>query len=47
VIAGASRPSQARENAATSDLPPLSPELHQKLADFYRQKVEKEIVVTV
>jgi len=47
LIAGASRPSQAHENAETSDLPPLSPELHQKLADFYRQKVEREIVVKV
>jgi aryl-alcohol dehydrogenase-like predicted oxidoreductase len=47
VIAGATRPRQARENAATSDLPPLSPELHQKLTDFYQQKVAKEIVVPV
>ena len=47
VIAGASRPAQARENAATSDLPPLSTELHQRLTDFYQQKVETEIVVPV
>lgn len=47
VITGASRPEQARENAAVSDLEPLSPELHQKLSRFYREKVEAEICVAV
>jgi len=45
VIAGATRPEQVRENAATSDLDPLSPELHEDLAEFYRTKVEPTIVV--
>ena len=47
VIAGASRPQQVVENAAVSDLAPLGSELHRKLAEFYRDKVEKEIVVTI
>ena len=47
VITGASHPEQVRENAATSALDPLSPNLHQFLADFYRQKVEDSIVVPI
>ena len=43
VIPGASSPQQARANAAMSDLPPLSKELHRKLAEFYRQKVHAHI----
>ena len=43
VIPGARRPDQARENAAASDLPPLSPELHQRLREFYRQKTASHI----
>jgi aryl-alcohol dehydrogenase-like predicted oxidoreductase len=47
VITGASRPGQVTENAAVSALDPLPPELQQRLADFYQQKVAPEIVVPV
>lgn len=47
VIAGASRPGQALENAAVSELPPLSTELHQRLSEFYVTEVEPEIRVPV
>jgi aryl-alcohol dehydrogenase-like predicted oxidoreductase len=47
VIAGASRPAQVAENAAVSDLPPLSAELHARLAEFYRSRVEPRIVVPI
>lgn len=43
VIPGASRPSQVLDNAAISDLPPLSPELHKKLETFYKEKVAQHI----
>lgn len=39
VIPGASRPSQVLINAAVSELPPLSTELHKKLETFYGEKV--------
>ena len=39
VITGASRPSQATANAAVSDLPPLAPELHETLRNFYQNEV--------
>jgi aryl-alcohol dehydrogenase-like predicted oxidoreductase len=47
VIAGASRPGQAAENARVSDLEPLPEELHEKLASLYREKVEPSIVVDI
>ncbi len=43
VIPGASRPSQVLDNAAISDLPPLSDALHQKLEKFYQDKVAQHI----
>jgi aryl-alcohol dehydrogenase-like predicted oxidoreductase len=43
IIPGASRPEQARMNASASDLPPLSPELHQKLQKFYADKIAAHI----
>ena len=43
VIPGASSPQQALDNARASDLPPLSEELHQKLATFYTQEVHDHI----
>ena len=43
VIAGASRPEQVRANAAVAELPPLSAELHERLASFYREKVHAAI----
>ncbi len=43
VIPGASSPQQARDNAQASELPPLSKELHQKLAEFYIQEVHDHI----
>lgn len=43
VIPGASSPGQARQNAAASAMAPLSPELHSKLAAFYREKVRQHI----
>lgn len=39
VIPGAKRPDQARDNAAASDLPMLSPTLHNRLARFYETQV--------
>lgn len=43
VIPGASSQRQARGNALVSDLPPLSPELHARLAGFYKDKVRDHI----
>ena len=43
VIPGASRPEQARENAAASKLPPLGPELHEKLRRFYERQVAQHL----
>lgn len=43
VITGASRPEQIRANAAVSALPPLPPELHQRLSDFYHHTVRSHI----
>ena len=42
-IPGASRPAQAADNAAVSNLPPLTPELHETLARFYREQVAGHI----
>lgn len=39
VIPGASRPEQVVANTSASDLPPLSPELHGKLAELYESSV--------
>ena len=47
VITGATRPEQVRENASVSGLPPLSPELHARLTDFYFAEVAPRIVVPV
>jgi aryl-alcohol dehydrogenase-like predicted oxidoreductase len=43
VIAGASRPEQVVENAAASALPPLPPDLHRRLADYYEREVREHI----
>ncbi len=43
IITGASRPDQIRRNAAVCDLPPLDPELHQQLTDFYLTEVRDHI----
>ena len=43
VIPGASRPQQAKDNAAISALPPLSASLHKKLETFYTEKVAQHI----
>jgi aryl-alcohol dehydrogenase-like predicted oxidoreductase len=47
VIAGATRPDQAVENARVSDLDPLPKDLHEKLASLYREKIEPAIVVGI
>ena len=47
VITGATRPEQVVENALVSEMSPLSAALHEKLADFYRHKVEEFIVVPI
>jgi len=39
IIPGARSPAQALSNARASSVPPLSPDLHGLLADFYRDKV--------
>ncbi|MEA3188503.1 MAG: hypothetical protein QOD99_2333 [Chthoniobacter sp.] len=43
VIAGATRPQQAHDNAMASTLPPLAPETHTKLSEFYAGKVAEHI----
>lgn len=43
VIPGARRPEQARANAAASALPPLSPDLHARLEQFYEDEVARHI----
>ena len=43
VIAGASRPSQVRDNAAASALPPLPKAAHARLAELYETKVKAHI----
>ena len=40
IIPGATSLEQAKQNASASDLPPLSPDLHQQLEDYYRSEVE-------
>jgi aryl-alcohol dehydrogenase-like predicted oxidoreductase len=47
IITGATRPEQVAENAAVSDLPPLSPDLHERLAAHYRDAVRPQILVPV
>ncbi len=43
VIPGASSPKQAIDNAQASDLPPLPPELHEKLSALYTSEVHDHI----
>lgn len=43
IIPGAKNPDQARRNAQASDLPPLSRDLHAKLAKFYADEVAAHI----
>jgi aryl-alcohol dehydrogenase-like predicted oxidoreductase len=43
IIPGASSPAQAAANAAIADLPPLSPDLHPKLREFYETRVHRNI----
>jgi aryl-alcohol dehydrogenase-like predicted oxidoreductase len=43
VIAGATRPEQVVENASVSALPPLPPDLHRRLADYYEGEVREHI----
>jgi aryl-alcohol dehydrogenase-like predicted oxidoreductase len=43
IIPGASKPQQAADNAKASDFPPLDKDLHEKLKDFYEEKVKNLI----
>ncbi len=43
VIPGAKNPEQARANATASDLPPLSPDLHATLQEFYTREMAEHI----
>ena len=43
IIPGASKTNQVISNAASSDLPPLSNEIHSALESFYKTKVEEHI----
>jgi len=43
IIPGAKNPEQARANARASALPPLTCELHARLADFYQREVHAHI----
>jgi aryl-alcohol dehydrogenase-like predicted oxidoreductase len=47
VIAGASRPSQVRDNAAAANAAHLSARLHKDLAELYKTEVEPHIVVPI
>ena len=47
VITGASRVEQAIENALVSSLDPLPVELHKRLRDFYRSRIEPTICVPI
>nr|WP_246408657.1 aldo/keto reductase [Parvularcula dongshanensis] len=47
VIAGASKPAQARANAAASEMPALSPEVHDELRKLYDAEVKPAIRVPV
>ncbi len=43
IIPGAKNPEQARANVSVADLPPLSPELHSRLRDWYTDRVAAHI----
>lgn len=43
IIPGASSPDQVKSNASVSDLSPLSKEIHDQLAAFYREEVHHRI----
>lgn len=43
IIPGASSPQQAQSNASISDLSPLSPELHQRLSEFYKKHIHSHV----
>jgi len=43
VIPGASRPEQARQNAAASALPRLGPKVHEQLREFYAKNVAQHV----
>jgi aryl-alcohol dehydrogenase-like predicted oxidoreductase len=43
IIPGARNPAQALSNASASSLPPLSKDLHERLAHFYRDKVAASV----
>jgi aryl-alcohol dehydrogenase-like predicted oxidoreductase len=43
IIPGASRPEQARANAAVSNLPPLGADAHAVLHEFYNKEVAPHI----
>jgi len=43
VIPGARTPAQAQANATVSGLPPLSPDLHARLREFYTRDVAEHI----
>jgi aryl-alcohol dehydrogenase-like predicted oxidoreductase len=47
VITGASRPAQVTENALVSDHPRLPPNLHERLAAFYRERVAPAVIVPI
>lgn len=43
IIPGAKNPDYARANAGVSSLPPLGPDLHKALAEFYNREVAAHI----
>lgn len=43
IIAGVTKPHQLEDNVAAAERPPLSPELHRQLADWYRDKVRPHV----
>ncbi|MBC8138208.1 MAG: aldo/keto reductase [Fibrella sp.] len=43
IIPGAKNPEQAQANVSVADLPPLSPELHARLRDWYADRVATHI----
>ena len=43
IIPGASSPQQAKGNASISNLPPLPEDVHQRLSEFYKQRIHGHV----
>lgn len=43
IIAGVTKPAQLKDNVGASRMDPLEPGLHQKLRDYYQEKVRRDV----